>query len=80
MKITAYFESLCPDSINFMMEQLAPLMGEFNRYPDWLTLDLIPFGFENVSNKKNTYNEKIKKTKRADTFSYLVLKVQQLSV
>uniref|UniRef100_A0A1B6L5V7 Saposin A-type domain-containing protein n=1 Tax=Graphocephala atropunctata TaxID=36148 RepID=A0A1B6L5V7_9HEMI len=44
LKITVYYETYCPDSMNFLMNQLAPMMGEFNVYPSWLTLDLIPFG------------------------------------
>ncbi|XP_046665586.1 GILT-like protein 1 [Homalodisca vitripennis] len=45
LKISVYYETYCPDSINFVMNQLAPMMGEFNKYPDWLILELIPFGF-----------------------------------
>ncbi|XP_054275890.1 GILT-like protein 1 isoform X2 [Macrosteles quadrilineatus] len=45
LKITVYYETYCPDSIGFIQKQLTPLMGEFNKYPDWLEIDLVPFGF-----------------------------------
>jgi len=41
LKISIYYETLCPDSIRFIKTQLAPLNAEIS---DYLELDFVPYG------------------------------------
>lgn len=41
LQMTVYFESLCPYSQNFFINQLEPNFEKFNNYVDWV---LIPYG------------------------------------
>lgn len=41
-----YYESLCPDSIKFISEQLTPLYNEFRQHLD---ITFVPFGKSSVS-------------------------------
>jgi interferon, gamma-inducible protein 30 len=43
-----YYESLCPDSVRFISQQLKPLYNDFKKHLD---ISLIPFGKSNVSKK-----------------------------
>ena len=45
--MSVYYESLCPDSIRFVTQQLYPNWLHFG--PEILTVDLNPFGKANVS-------------------------------
>ena len=47
VKISVYYESLCPDSQLFVFDQLAPTFEIFG--PEELVVDLKPFGKANVS-------------------------------
>ena len=42
VKLSVYYESLCPDSISFFIDQLWPSWQHFGE--DILQLDLNPFG------------------------------------
>jgi len=44
VKIDIYYESLCPDSIRFINEQLAPLYNDFKKHLD---VTFVPFGKSN---------------------------------
>lgn len=41
VKMDVYYESLCPDSINFIVDQLYPTWKKLEKY---LTIEFIPFG------------------------------------
>ncbi|XP_017492951.1 PREDICTED: gamma-interferon-inducible lysosomal thiol reductase-like, partial [Rhagoletis zephyria] len=45
-QISIYYETLCPDSRQFFLKQLAPTYEKLNRYMD---VELVPFGHANVS-------------------------------
>merc|ERR1719384_1128776 len=47
VKMSVYYESLCPDSIRFVTQQLYPNWLHFG--PEILTVDLNPFGKANFS-------------------------------
>ena len=47
VKVSVYYESLCPDSQLFVYNQLAPTFEIFG--PEELEVDLKPFGKANVS-------------------------------
>lgn len=47
LTVSVYYESLCPDSINFITDQLTPA---YNDFKDWINLEFIPFGKSSVSN------------------------------
>lgn len=49
IKVSVYYESLCPYSIRFITQQLYP---NYYRFADNLNLDLVPYGKANVSKKK----------------------------
>lgn len=46
VKIDIYYESLCPDSVRFISQQLYPLYSNFKKHLD---ITFIPFGKSNVS-------------------------------
>lgn len=47
LNVAVYYESLCPDSARFIVEQVQPLMrGPLGKYVD---VTLVPFGKANVS-------------------------------
>ena len=46
MKVSVYYESLCPDSQLFVYNQVAPIFQMFG--PEELEVDLNPFGKANV--------------------------------
>lgn len=46
VKVAVYYESLCPDSKNFIANQLWPT---YQQISDVFTVDFTPFGFANVS-------------------------------
>lgn len=46
LKVSLYYESLCPDSVRFVVRQLYP---GFLKLGDILDLDFIPYGFATVS-------------------------------
>lgn len=46
VKVTVYYEALCPDSKFFMTYQLVPV---FEKLKDSLLLDLVPYGKAEVS-------------------------------
>ena len=46
MKVSVYYESLCPDSQLFVYNQVAPTFQIFG--PEELEVDLNPFGKANV--------------------------------
>lgn len=48
VKMDIYYESLCPDSIRFISEQLQPLYNEFKKH---LQITFLPFGKSSVSAK-----------------------------
>ena len=48
VKLSVYYESLCPDSINFISSQFFPAWKRFGSQT--LNVDLHPFGNANVSN------------------------------
>ena len=54
VKLSVYYESRCPDSHNFILNQLAPAWPRFHRHID---LELVPFGNEVVTaqNGRNVY-------------------------
>lgn len=41
VKVTVYYEALCPDSKNFIVRQLLPL---YSSLPGYFKLDLVPYG------------------------------------
>ena len=47
VNITVYYESLCPDSIEFITAQLYPTYQSFEKY---LNVEFIPFGNAEVYN------------------------------
>ena len=49
VKLSVYYESLCPDSIRFVTTQLYPNWKYFGQ--DILNIDLHPFGKANVRSK-----------------------------
>ena len=51
VKISLYYESLCPDSRAFVLTQLAPT---YEKLAAHLTLDLVPFGNVNVTHASNS--------------------------
>ena len=46
VKINVYYESLCPDSKEFITQQLGPVYQKFKKY---LEVELIPYGNANTS-------------------------------
>ena len=61
VKLSVYYESLCPDSINFVKEQLFPSWQHLG--VETLKLDLNPFGKANVRyffSQFNLFKTKIK--------------------
>lgn len=50
IKITLFYESYCPFSIKFMLQQLYPVTMKYSKL---LVLDLIPFGHCKVQQRKN---------------------------
>lgn len=46
IKVSVYYESLCPYSIRFITQQLYP---NYDRFASDLSLDLVPYGKANVS-------------------------------
>lgn len=53
LNVAVYYESLCPDSLRFINEQLKPNWNSFAPYAD---LILIPFGKSQVSENKEMFN------------------------
>jgi hypothetical protein len=45
-RVAVYYESICPDSRKFILNQLIPTYDKLSQYMD---IDLIPFGNANVS-------------------------------
>lgn len=51
VKISLYYESLCPDSRAFVLTQLAPTYEKLGQN---ITLELVPFGNVNVTKHANS--------------------------
>lgn len=49
VKVDIYYESLCPDSVRFISQQLQPLYNNFKKHLD---ITFIPFGKSNVSKEE----------------------------
>ncbi|XP_023027090.1 gamma-interferon-inducible lysosomal thiol reductase-like protein [Leptinotarsa decemlineata] len=47
VKISVYYECLCPDSVDFIKNQLYPVYKDIGKP---MNIDLIPFGFASVTN------------------------------
>lgn len=45
MELSVYYESLCPDSRRFFINQLGPVYAELS---DYIDLDLVPFGHARI--------------------------------
>ena len=45
IQVQVYYETLCPDSINFIVEQLYPTYHNLGQY---LEIEFIPYGFASV--------------------------------
>ncbi|XP_015923199.1 gamma-interferon-inducible lysosomal thiol reductase [Parasteatoda tepidariorum] len=52
VKLAVYYESLCPDSDVFVHDQLAPA---YEKVPDYLEVELIPYGNARWSGKPGSY-------------------------
>lgn len=48
VQVGVFYESLCPDSIRFVKNQLEPIYQDFNEF---IQIDFIPFGKSKVINK-----------------------------
>lgn len=48
VQVGVFYESLCPDSIRFIKNQLEPIYQHFD---DFIHIDFIPFGKSKVGNK-----------------------------
>jgi interferon gamma-inducible protein 30 len=52
-RLSIYYESICPDSRRFVLDQLIPTYDKLNQYLD---IDLVPFGNANVSYPNHDFN------------------------
>ncbi|XP_014244984.1 gamma-interferon-inducible lysosomal thiol reductase-like isoform X2 [Cimex lectularius] len=52
VKVSVYYESLCPDSQYFVVDQLAPT---FKRLPSLVKTDLVPYGKATTTEVNNDY-------------------------
>jgi interferon gamma-inducible protein 30/cytochrome c oxidase assembly factor 7 len=50
LKVSVYYETLCPDSIRFITTQLYPAYKEL---PEYLELDFVPYGFADITSAPN---------------------------
>lgn len=50
VKVTVFYESLCPDSIRFIENQLLP---NYDSLKEFITLDFVPFGKASVGIIRN---------------------------
>lgn len=58
--MTVYYESLCPDSKAFIVDQLTPTVrGNLGKYVD---LTLVPYGKSSVSYNRLSISNPLKKT------------------
>ncbi|KAJ8965016.1 hypothetical protein NQ314_004414 [Rhamnusium bicolor] len=53
IKVSVFYESLCPDSINFTVTQLTPA---YEIIADKIDLDFVPFGFAIADNESGEWN------------------------
>lgn len=61
MVVSVFYESLCPDSIKLVKQQLFPNFEIFQNYVDW---ELVPFGKAKVS-RYITSNQNTEKCSQA---------------
>lgn len=52
VKVSVYYESLCSDSIRFIVQQVYPTFEQLRKF---ISLDLVPFGKATVSKKITKY-------------------------
>ncbi|CAH0394619.1 unnamed protein product [Bemisia tabaci] len=52
VKVTVYYETMCPDSRNFFVNQLLPTYEEI---PQLITLDLVPYGKASTTKHGDKY-------------------------
>lgn len=52
LPVGVYYEALCPDSRNFILQHLVP---SFDKAPNSFDIDFVPYGKAKVTNKQLFY-------------------------